>query len=154
MEQHIHVSLPSDYGDCLSQLTQRVSKNRAKLISKVNSKILQVESKLISKHKDTAFAICDARYMASPLILSVSPRLLLLFYSTPALAAIFVPGDIKRASHYLGVLLKFPQPWEKEGEINSMLSGVSHPARIWTWSFWFLCLGRENRVGASFEQLE
>lgn len=113
IEQHIHVSLPSDYGDCLSPLTQRVSKNRAKFISKVYSKILQVGSKLISKQKDTVFAICDARYTASPLILRVSPRLLLLFYSTPALAAIFVPGDIKRASHYLGVLLKFARTSRK-----------------------------------------
>ena len=153
MEQHIHVSLPSDCGDCLSLLTQWVT-NRAKLISKVNSKILQVDSKLISEHKDTFFAIFDARYTASRLISSASPRLLLLFYSAPALAAIFVPGDIKRASYYLGVLLKFPRPREKEGEINSMLSGVSHPARIWTRSFWFLCSGRENRVGASFEQLK
>ena len=123
------------------------SKSRQKLLSKVNSNIYELNINSFQNTKtqfcrNVFFGLSHIGFFTAP-----SPNFTLVLF---LLSAMFVPGDIKHASHYMGVRLMFSRLKEEKEKWITCYLGFQC---IWKWSCGFLLLGRKPE-DASFEQLE
>lgn len=117
-------------------VTQKTDKS---FFQKVNSNIYETNLNSFQNTKTqfcryVFFCLSHIEFFTAP-----SPNFTLVLF---LLFAMFVPGDIKHASHYLGVRLMFSRLKEEKEEWIPCYLGFQC---IWKWSCWFLVLGRKQR---------